>query len=100
MTYTMVVGTTKPQDFQITSDDAPFNAADYAVAIVFRVPIEAVVLEVAWLSEATSTVRVTGVETLPVGRHKFRFSIEDDAGNIEYSPNHLAEPHTWVVVAA
>ena len=104
LTHIMVVGTTKPQDFQILSEGESFDATGFEIAIEFR-PADAGAypgfaddLTVDWLAEATSQVRVTGVEAMSVGDHRFRWKITDEGGQIEYVPNLEVPPNTWKVV--
>ena len=42
---------------------------------------------VAWLDQATGTVRVTGVDLLPPGSYSVRYQLMDGIGNVGYAPN-------------
>ena len=99
MTHTMVVGTTEPQDFQLLDDHAPLVGTGLDIDIEFRAnEVDAEDLpSVAWLSQATGTVRVTDVESLAVGTYHFRFTLTDSGGKVGYVPNESATD-VWRVV--
>lgn len=104
MTHTMVEGTSEPQDFQLTSDGSPLVGTGLDVEIEFRTTgltagqLAAIAaLQVDWLAQLTGTVRVTGIEGLPLGTYYFRFKVIDGAGDDGYVPNEAASD-TWRVV--
>jgi hypothetical protein len=97
LTHTMVEGTSEPQDFQLLSDRAIIDWSEWDVEIEWRTEPGETLPEVAWLDQATGTVRVTGCEAMPVGEHLFRFKITDGAGDVAYVPNKAAAD-TWRVV--
>lgn len=106
MTHTMVIGTTEPQDFQLLDDGAVLVGTGLDVAIEFRTAgltaaqlaaTATSAISVAWLAQATGTVRVTGMEGLPLGTYYFRFTLEDLTGDIGYVPNE-ATSDEWRVV--
>lgn len=100
MTHVMVVGTSEAQEFQITNDGESLVGTGLDIAIQFSA--DAVVdsddVTVAWLAQADGTVRVTDVEGLPLGAHKFRWTLTDSGGKKGYVPNLDVAPHIWRVV--
>lgn len=110
MTHTMVVGTSESQDFQITDDGENLVGTGLTVGIEFRptttngaalsaAQIAALALvTVAWLTQASGTVRVTGIATLPIGYYYFRWTLTDSGSKKGYVPNLTADAHAWRVV--
>lgn len=96
MQHTMVVGTTEAFDFQLEDDGENLVGTGLTPTIEFR---EAgVSATVAWLDQATGTVRVTAVTGIVVDRtYHFRFKLMDGAGKIAFCPND-DEPDEWHVV--
>jgi len=97
MTHTMVVGTTEPQDFQLLDDGVAIDGSGLTIGLDWRGTDPTGSPAVAWLVQASGTVRVTSVGTMAVGSYPFRFSLTDGAGKIGYCPN-AGVPNTWRVV--
>ena len=104
MRHIQVVGTSKPQDFQVLSDGAPLNGSTWTIAIEFRLTgLSAAQLSgvsqvtVAWLDAALGKVRASGVEFLPLGTYYFRFVITDGSGKDAYADSD-AGADEWRVV--
>lgn len=97
MTHTMVIGTSEPQDFQLLNDREVIDWTEWDVDIEWRTAPGETLPTVAWLNQATGTVRVTGCEDLPLGAHPFRFTITDGSGNVAYVPSE-APADIWRVV--
>jgi hypothetical protein len=98
MTHTLVVGTSEPQDFQLLDEGLPLDGTSLDIDIEFRETLPVgVTIAVAWLSQATGTVRVTGIEDLPIGKYHSRFKLTDVGNDDGYVPNEQA-PDTWDVV--
>lgn len=53
---------------------------------------------VAWLVAADGTVRVTGVEVLPLGNYRVRYRLTDGAGKFGFAPNG-EKADLWTVVS-
>lgn len=53
---------------------------------------------VAWLSQAGGTVTVTGLEILPVGGYRVRYSLTDGASKVGYAPTGDAPADLWQIV--
>ena len=53
---------------------------------------------VAWLAQATGTVRVSWPYVLPVGSYRVRFTLTDSGGKLGYAPN-SDDPDKWLIVA-
>lgn len=97
-THTMVVGTSEPQDFQLLDDGVALVGAGWTVAIEFRAPAPATPPTVAWLNQATGTVRVTGCASMPVGRYYCRFRITDGDDAEAFVPG-VPAALEWRVIA-
>lgn len=100
MQHTIVVGTSEPQDFQLYDDGVALVGTGYTVTLAIANRSGATIATpptVAWLSQATGTVRVSGVETLTVGKYDVRFLLTDSSSDDGYAPNGLA-PDLWHVV--
>lgn len=100
MTHILVVGTSEPQDFQITEDGSALTGTALTIGIEFAEDsvVEAGDVTVAWLSQTDGTVRVTDIQDLPLGSHKFRWTLTDGGGKKGYVPNLDAAPNIWRVV--
>lgn len=101
MTHEMVILTSEPQDFQLLNDGSPLDGTGWTVTIVFQEDDaettwpEDVVAD--WLDQTAGTVRVTGIENMPLGLHRFRFKLTDGGGQVGFVPNEAA-PDVWKVV--
>lgn len=100
MIYILVVGTSEPQDVQLTDDGDPLVGTGFDLDIEFSADsLDATdAVSVAWLVQASGTVRMTDMEDLPVGDHKFRFSLTDGGGKKGYVPNLSVPPNILRVV--
>jgi hypothetical protein len=100
MTHNLVVGTSEPQDFQLTDDGENLVGTGFDVAIAFAedASVDADDVTVDWLSQADGTVRMTDTEDLPVGSHKFRWTLTDGGGKVGFIPNLDAAPNILRVV--
>lgn len=100
MVHVIPVGTSEPQDFQLRNDGSALVGSGLVVTLAIEDQSGAVIgtpPTVAWLSEAGGTVRVLGVEALPVGTYTVRFELTDGGGRLGFVPNRLA-PDVWRVV--
>jgi hypothetical protein len=102
MTHTIPVGTSEPQDFELRNNGVALDGSTLDVALEM-VAIEGSTLPetvptVGWLNRAAGTVRVTGVETLPVGGYRVRYKLTDAGSKIGFCPNG-AKADIWQVVA-
>jgi hypothetical protein len=86
MTHVVVLGTSGPQDFQIYDDDAPLDGTGLTLGIEWRTEPETPPT-VAWLNQATGTVRMSGCEGLTRTDHAFRFTLTDGSNKVGYAPN-------------
>lgn len=91
MQHTMVAGTTEPQDFQLYSQ-VPGQAIAALVGTGLTVTMQfldsGVSATVAWLVQASGTVRVTDVTGVQPGQtYRFRFKLVDGSSKVAYSPN-------------
>jgi hypothetical protein len=105
MTHILVLGTSEPQDFQLTDDDLPLVGTSLTLGIQFRTSglsaakVAAIAaLTTAWISQAAGTVRLSSTEGLPVGEYHFRWSLTDTGGKVGYIPNLDASPNILRVV--
>lgn len=100
MTYNLVVGTSEPQEIQLTDDGSPLNGTGLDLDIEFSTGSvdETDDVTVAWDTQASGTVLMTNVSGLPVGFHKFRFTLTDGGGAKGYIPNLDVEPNVLRVV--
>lgn len=100
MTYILVKGTSEPQDLQLFNDGSPLVGTGFALDIEFSEGSvdDTDAVAVAWLSQAAGTVRMTNTEALPVGMHKFRFTLTDGGGKKGYVPNLEVLPNILHVV--
>lgn len=96
MTHDIVLGTTEPQDFQLLDDHVALVGTGLTIGLAFREAVDTPPTA-AWLDQAAGTVRVTGVDELPVGEYHVRFTLTDSGGNVGYAPN-AAPPDVWRVV--
>jgi sugar (pentulose or hexulose) kinase len=94
MQHIIVLGTSEPQDFQILDDGAALVGTGFDVGLEVRatgLTTEQLTafnaLVVTWLSQAAGTVRVTGIEDLPLGTYYPRYTLTDSGGNVGYAPN-------------
>lgn len=103
MMHTIPYGTSEPQDFALFDNGIALVGTGFSVALTITTASGAVLGSpaptVAWLSQADGTVRVSDVQTLPVGSYSVRFQLEDLAGSIGYAPNGDSAD-TWDVVSA
>lgn len=96
-------GTSEPQDFQLLNDGVPLVGTGLDVALEIESPrgqaLSPQPCQVAWLSQANGTVRVTGIEELPIGRYRVRYILTNSASPPElgYVPNGQ-QPDIWHVV--
>lgn len=98
MKHTIVEGTTEPQDFALLDDGAALVGTGFDLGIDFRETSDELDdVVVAWLNQATGTVRVTGLEGLPTGKYHVRFTLTDGAGKVGYVPNGVGADE-WSVV--
>jgi len=95
--HIMVVGTSEPQDFQLLEDGVAKDGTGWDVDIEWRDSPDTPPT-VAWLVQASGTVRVTGTESMAVGQYRFRFSLTDGGGDVGYVPNLDKEANVWRVV--
>lgn len=95
--YEIVQGTTEPQDFQLYDDGAALVGTGWTVTLVFRETLGVTPPTVAWLSQAAGTVRVSGIDALPVGRYHVRYKLTDDASKFGYAPSGDASD-VWHIV--
>lgn len=104
MTHIIPKGTTEPQDFVLRDNGAAINGTGLTVAVEMYTRTDGVEAAVspaptaAWLSQATGTVRVTGVGALDAANYYVRFKVTDGSGNIGYFPNR-EKADVWRVVA-
>lgn len=94
MKHVIVLGTSEPQEFQLEDDGAPLVGTGFDVALDWReqglsaeqiAALESV--DVVWLNQAAGTVRVTGIEELPLGTYYLRYTLTDSGGKVGYCPN-------------
>jgi hypothetical protein len=101
MTHTIPYGTSEPQDFQLNDDGEPLVGTGIDVELEIARSgggdVGSPAPVVAWLSQATGTVRVTGVEVLEVGSYRVRYKLTDSSDNVGYCPNGEAADD-WDVV--
>lgn len=99
-TFILVKGTSEPQSIQLTDDGDPLNGTGQDLDIEFAVGAaeETDAVTVAWLSQSGGTLQMTNTENLPVGSHKFRFTLTDGGGGKGYVPNLSASPNVLQVV--
>lgn len=99
-TYILVKGTSEPYDVQLTDDGEPLNGTGSDLGIEFSADAvsETATVTVAWLSQSGGTVQITNTEGLPVGSHRFRFTLTDGGGGKGYVPNLSATPNILQVV--
>lgn len=98
--HEIVYSTSEPQDFVLENDEVAIDGTGLTVGLHIETHAGAAVLPeptVAWLVQASGTVRVSGCDTLPVGRYKVRFSVENGSGDIGYFPRD-GQPMVWKVV--
>lgn len=104
MNYTIPLGTSEPQDFQLKDEGEPIVGTGITIALSIAKKVsggvEAVVSPptVAWLDREAGTVRVTGVEILDLGSYLVRFRLTDASSNVGYAPNG-ERADVWHVVA-
>jgi hypothetical protein len=100
MKHDIPVGTSEPQDFQLRANGAAINGTGLTIGIeVYSGGVLLVTQPtIAWLNQASGTVRVTGIEALTLGSYEVRFKLTDGAGKIAYCPNGL-KADDWQVVA-
>jgi hypothetical protein len=104
LTHVIPVGTSEPQDFALRNAGEAINATGYTVALEISQLVNGVAVDVssppsaAWLSAATGSVRVTGVETLGIGNYLVRYKVTDTLGKIAFFPNG-DKADQWRVVA-
>lgn len=98
MTYTIVEGTTEPQDVQLQNDGAALSGTGLTVGLDWRETVLGTPA-VAWLSQAAGTVRITGLDQMTVGTYHLRFTLTDASNKVGYCPN-VAKPDVWNVVKA
>jgi len=92
-------GTTEPQDFQLRNGGANLSGTGYTVDIeLARIDGAAIptLPTVAWLSEGSGTVRVSGVGSLAEGMYRVRFKLTDVSSLVGYIPNGN-DPDVWIV---
>lgn len=99
MTHVMWEGTSEPQDLQLLTNGEPLDGTQWDVTIEFEPPVDDWEddVSVAWLDQAAGTVRVTGTENMPIGRHHFRFALTDVVAKIGYVPTRDLPPGLWIV---
>lgn len=98
MTHTIVEGTEEPQDFQLLDDGVALVGTGLTLGIEFRETTAGVEdVSVAWLDQATGTVRASGIENLARGTYHVRFTLTDSGGNVGYAPNGVGSDE-WRVV--
>lgn len=92
--YTLVLGTSEPQDVQLEDDGAALVGTGFDVALDFReqglssAQLAALAgVSVAWLDQAAGTVRLSGMEDLPLGTYYLRYTLTDGGSNVGYVPN-------------
>lgn len=102
MTQIIPGGTSDPQDFQLVENGQPLVGTGYDVALVITfdngVLVGSPAPTAAWLNQALGTVRVTGVDLLPIGQYRVRYQLMDGIGNVGYAPNGDVADE-WDVVA-
>lgn len=97
MKHEMVVGTSEAQDFQLLDNRVALNGTGLSIGIEFAVAPGGAPT-IAWLNQATGTVRVSNVAGMVVGTYPFRFTLTDGGGKKGYVPNSKA-PDVWIVAA-
>jgi hypothetical protein len=102
--HVIPVGTSEPQDFQLRDKGVAVDATGYTVELqISRLENGSPVAvspppAIAWLSAASGTVRVTGVETLAIGNYLVRYRVTDTGGKVGFFPNG-ERADQWRVVA-
>lgn len=99
----IVVGSTEPVDVQLRADgaaqvgtglDVTLEIARYENGIESAVALPPTI---AWLDQATGTVRVTDVDRLVVGHYAVRYRLTNSAGKFGRCPNDESADY-WKVV--
>lgn len=99
--FVIVEGTSEPYEFQLYNNGAALvgTGLDVFLELYQRSTAitESPMPSVAWLSQATGTVRVTGLETLEKGNYRVRYRLEDSGNLVGFAPNQDAADE-WTVV--
>lgn len=99
ITYKLVYGASEPFDVQLKNNGAALDGTGYTVGLALYQASEAVSgVSVAWLTQASGTVRVTGHESLAIGEYQARFTLTDTSSKVGHVPNG-GEADRWIVVA-
>jgi hypothetical protein len=102
--HVIPVGTSEPQDFELRNHGAAIDATGYTVALEIsrlengQLAAVSAPPSVDWLSAASGTVRVTGVEALAIGNYLVRYQVTDTGGKVGFFPNG-DRADQWRVVA-
>jgi hypothetical protein len=101
-TYHIVEGTSEPQDYQLLDDGAAFDGTGFTVALkVYSngTLVTSGVPTVAWLSQAVSTVRVSGMDGLAAGEYRVRYTLTDGSSNVGFVPGgpNIMEADRWII---
>ena len=103
-TYRIVEGTSEPQDFQIHDDDENLVGTSLTLGLKVYLNGSLVTTNVsaAWLSQATGTVRVTGIENLNAGEYHVRYTLTDGSSKVGFVPSgpNIVEADRWIIVPA
>jgi hypothetical protein len=92
-TFTIVVGTSEPLDFELRDKGIAIDGSGLTIALAITQLVDgqpATVTSpptVAWLDIAAGTVRVSGAGALPVGNYLVRYQVTDNGGRVGFFPN-------------
>ena len=96
-TYDIVLGTSEPQDFQLTDDGEDQVGTSLTIGIVVYQGTTLVDdIDIAWLDQTAGTVRVTGIESLAAGEYHVRYTLTDSGGKVGFVPSGR-EADRWLV---
>lgn len=103
------LGTSAAQDFQLREGDpgsvGNLDGAGLTVALVITRKDGVAIATppiIDWLDQAGGTVRVTGVEELPVGNYYVRYKLTDTSSKSRFIPGETEnekakDPYVWTV---
>lgn len=97
MTYTKVYGASEPEDIQLLDDAGVLIGTGLTLGISWEGTAPSPAPTVAWLSAAAGTVRMTGLESVPRGVYRFRFTLTDGLSKVGHCPNGMATDSLHVV---
>lgn len=100
----IVLGETTAKPQQLTEEGEALDGTGLTVTLEIQKYANGAYTEVdtpptvAWLTQASGIVEITGVETLTVGNYVVRYRLTNGAGEFDYVPNG-ERSDLWKVVA-